>query len=468
MSCLSPIKCKLEASREDELNTDVLVVGSGLGGIVAALELKKYGYNSKIVYVGALGGHHVLGEAPRYSNVDIESIINKAKDLDISEGFFDGMYIYQNRVRYRVRYKHIILATGGVDVPITFPGSYSAPQKTAEEILLQPPSGLNVVVWGTTEWGLRTALTLRNHGNDVVVMDNSAYFRDSKYYELIKTRVDFPVITAVRIREFKKGELVFEVVTGKKENEVKKVKADLIVSAVRIVNPYIPMKLGFKVYYSFELNSLVPRRSNYGELLIVDERGKAVGGSNVYATGHLYGAVREGHIIEQGKLLAKYIAAKDGVEASENVKDALDKFLVMLTIEANWLYNLGNRLERGTDGTGRYVEPNVIDVPHWASFWPQIEEAEDLVICPCNNARINDVLKEIKQLNRIKELKVKITHEETELLRQLKLPKLSFGDDVCAESVCLTYASIILGGFLAQRPGYFIYGKPQMLYSDTS
>ena len=140
--------------------------------------------------------------------------------------------------------------------------------------------------------------------------------------------------------------------------------------------------MGYRVFYSFELNSLVPRRSVYGELLSVDESGRAVGGGNVYAVGHLYGAVKDGHVVDQGRLLAMYIASKDGLEDAGRVKDALDKFLVRLAVEANWLYNLGNRLEKGTDGTGRYVEPNVIDVPHWASYWPQLDELEDVVICP--------------------------------------------------------------------------------------
>jgi hypothetical protein len=64
-------------------------------------------------------------------------------------------------------------------------------------------------------------------------------------------------------------------------------------------------------------------------------------------------------------------------------------------------------------------------------------------------------------------VKIKITHEETDLLRQLKLPQLNFGG-LCAESVCLPYAAIILGAALAQRPSYFLYGKPQMLYGEIS
>lgn len=463
--CASVTQCNPEASREEEVSTDVLVVGGGLGGLAAALDLKKYGYAVKVVHVGALGGHHVLGSAPRLSDVDVEPFVSKAGELDLLEGFFDGFYVYSNGVRYRVRYKHLVLATGGVDVPITFPQGRKAPQKVAEEVLARPPSGLRILVWGTTEWGLRTALSLRRSGNEVVVMDNSAYLRDVKYYEKVKSAIDFPVITSVRIRGFEKGLLKYEVVTGRKENQPGEVNIDLVVSAVRLVNPYVVTKLGYKVWYSFELSSLVPRRSNYGELLILDESGRSVGGSNVYVTGHLYGALRESHIVEQGRLLAAYIASKDGIESRDKAKDLLDKFLVTLTIEANWLYNLGNRLEKGTDDTRRYVEPNVIDVPFWASYWPQIEEVEeDIVICPCDGSTIDKYLEEVKRLNNLKEVKIKITHEETDLLRQLKIPTLQFSGSVCKESVCLPYAAVILGAALAQRPSYFLYGKPQMLY----
>jgi len=468
VSCASPISCNIQATKETELNTDVLIVGGGLGGLVAALELRRYGYEPKIVYTGLLGGHHTLGDAPRFAeDADVKSIVAKAKELDVVEGFFDGMFIYSGDTKYVVRYKHLILATGGVDVPITFPNSSKAPQKPAEEALQNPPRGLKIVVWGSTEWGLRTALTLRNLGNDVILLDNSAYLRDTKYYERIKNQIDFPVVTSVLIRGFEKGMLTYEVVTGRKQNEIRQEKIDLIVSAVRMINPYVPMKLGLRVFYSFELNSLIPRRTNIGELLTLDGTGRAVGGSNVYATGHLYGAVRENHVVQQAKLLAKYIASKDGHEESDAVKGELDKFLVTLTIEANWLYNLSNRLEKGTDGTGRYVEPNVIDVPHWASFWPQMEDIEDVVICPCDGTSMEDVLAEIKRLNKLKETKIKITHEETDLLRQLKVPQLNFRG-LCAESVCPSYAAIILGAALAQKPSYFLYGKPQMLYGETS
>ncbi|MFN3804099.1 MAG: FAD-dependent oxidoreductase [Pyrobaculum sp.] len=458
MRCASVTHCEPQASREEELDVDVLIVGGGLGGLAAALELRRYGYSPKIVHLGMLGGHHVLGDAPRYTEVDIQGLVNRARELDISYGFFDGFYIYSGDVRYRARYRHLILATGGVDIPITFPQSLKAPQKAAEEVLTEPPSGLNVVVWGTTEWGLRTALSLKRD-NEVVVLDNSAYLRDVKYYEKVRPKLD--ITTSVRLLKYDGG-LAYEVIT-EKGRETSRLKVDLIVSTVRIANPLAATRLGFRVFYSFELNSLVPRRSNYGELLTVEKSGRSVGGSNVYATGHLYGALRESHIVEQGKLLAAYIASKDGVESLDKTKELLDKYLVQLTIEANWLYNLGNRLERGTDDTGRYVEPNVIDVPHWASFWPQIDEVEDFVICPCDGTTLGRYLEEVKKLNR-REVKIRITHDETDALRQLNLPKLVF-TSTCGETVCMPYAAIILGAVLAQKPSYFLYGKPQMLYA---
>ncbi|MEM4604658.1 MAG: FAD-dependent oxidoreductase [Pyrobaculum sp.] len=459
MNCETAARCEPTAVREGELRTDVLVIGGGLGGLVSALELKKYGYDVKVAYVGPLGGHHVLG----MTEAEVESIVAKSKELELFQGFFDGFYLYSDGVKYRAVYKHLILATGGVDLPVTFPKSRNAPQKTAEEILASPPTGLKIAVWGTTEWGLRTAITLRRIGNEILVLDNSAYLRDVKYYEKIKSQIDFNIVSSVRIKKYENGELTYEIVTGGKNNEVQSEKIDLLVSTVRVVNPYVAMRLGFRVFYSFELNSLIPRRSNYGELLILDDRGYAKGGSNVYATGHLYGVVKEKHVIEQAKLLAKYIAYKDGLERKDDVEKDLEEFLVLLTIEANWLYNLGHRLEKGTDGTGRYVEPNVIDVPHWASYWPQLgDEEEDIVVCPCNGSTLGEVVKEIEKINK-REIKPKITHDEVDILRSLKLVKLGFEQSVCTETICIPYAAIILGAYLSQKPSYFIYGKPDLL-----
>lgn len=465
MNCLSAATCSPRASREEELRCDVLVVGGGLGGLVAALELKKYGYDVKVAYIGRLGGHHTLA-AYSLSDVNVEDIVAKAKELDLVEGFFDGFYLYSGDVKYRVVYRHLVLATGGVDVPLTFPNGHVAPQKTAEEVLASPPSGLRIAVWGTTEWGLRTAIALRKAGNDVVVFDNSAYLRDVKFYEKFKSLIDFKIVPSVRLRGYERGELAYEIVTGGKDRTTRNEKIDLLVSAVRLVNPYVPMRLGFKVFYSFELNSLVPRRNSYGELLILDDRGLARGGGNVYSTGHLYGAVRESHIVEQARLLSRYIAYKDGIENGDELRNELEKYLAVLSVEANWLYNLGQRLEVGTDGTGRYVEPNVIDVPYWASYWPQLEEEEDVVICPCDGTTMGRVIKELEKINR-REIKVRITHEETDLLRNLRLVKLHFGESVCAETICIPYAAIILGAYLAQKPSYFIYGKPEGLYGSS-
>jgi monoamine oxidase len=108
VGCVSPISCELQASREAELRTDVLVVGGGLGGLVAALELRRYGYEVKIVHMGRLGGHHVLGSAPRFAeDIDVESITAKVKELDVMEGFFDGLFVYSGGTRYSVHYRHL-------------------------------------------------------------------------------------------------------------------------------------------------------------------------------------------------------------------------------------------------------------------------------------------------------------------------------------------------------------------------
>jgi len=439
-----------------------------MGGIVVANELRKYGYDVLLVSQEPPGGHRMLSDAPYVEDVELPKLTD---GVDFVGGFFDGQIITSGNKGYRVEYKHLVLSTGGVELPVVFPKSEKADVRPAVEILKERPQGLKIIVWGTTEWGFRTALSLSNLGNDVIILDNSAHFRDVKYYRkrgelLIKRGVE--ILTSATIKKYEDGELAVEVNLGKRGVEKRRIRTDVVVSAVRAINTFIPYRMGLKLFYSFELGSLIVRRNYYGELLKVDEEGRATGGIGAYAVGELYGAYHM-HIVErQARLLAAYVAFKDGIENESRVRDLLDEFLAYLSVEANWLYNLGYRLEHGTDETGRYVEPNVIDVPHWAYFWPQLKDVDpDQELCPCIKVKLGELLKEISRRNR-RELRMRITHDETNLLRQLKTPTVDelFGANPCIQTYCITSITLILSALLAQKPSYFIYGKTEQLYSE--
>lgn len=450
---------------------DVLVVGAGIGGLAAAQELTKYGLKVGLFSEGPKGGHNALDGGLTISGAPAREYIDRYS-VEPRKAVFDGDVLIFGDNCIKPVYKHLILSTGGVEMYLPIPGS---PQVVlASEALEAGTSGKKLLVWGTTEWGLRVALALAERGNEVVVADNSAYLRDVKYYQGIKDKLQklgIEVMYSTTVERYKDGELKLRVYLGKKGVERRSIRVDAVVSAVRTANLYIPLRLGLKVYYSFELNSLVPRRNSFGEILKLDERGKSIGGTNIYAVGELYGAVYA-HLEEaHGKLLAAYIASKEGLEDQDKVSKALEDFRNRIALEVNWLYNLDLRLSRGTDYSDLYVEPNVIDAPGWPYFWPNaLDEIDgDQILCPCTGLRLSDFMKAVDRLNKGR-VEIKVTSDEVNRLRHAKLPtidQIQRGPSPCFETLCVPNIAIVAGAIYAQKPSYLLYGKPKQLYESA-
>lgn len=455
--------------RCEERAYDVLIVGAGVGGLAAAHALSKYGFEVLLVNKGPKGGHNALDGQPTITGEPASRYIEKY-DVEPLDGVFDGEAVVGDGGCLRPKYEHLVLGTGGVEMYTPMPGS--PPVRLASEALANGLEGRRILVWGTTEWGLRVAAALAERGHEVVVADNSAYLRDVKYYQSRRERLQklgVEVVYSATARKFKGGVLELEARLGKRGVERRKIAIDAFVSAVRTANLFLPLRLGLKVFYSFELNSLIPRRNSFGEVLALDERGKARGGTNVYTVGELYGAVYA-HLEEiQGQILAAYIAAKEGVEDADKASKALEEFRAKLAVELNWLYNLDLRLSRGTDDSGLYVEPNVIDAPGWPYFWPDIGEVDgDQLICPCTGLKLGDLMKAVERANK-GTVEIRVTSDRVNALRHLKLPtldQLGTGPSPCFEALCAPSMAIIAGAIYGQKPSYLFYGKPKQLYAE--
>lgn len=449
---------------------DVLVVGAGIGGLVVAQELAKYGLKIGLFSEGPKGGHNALDGEPTISGAPAREYIDKYS-VEPQRAIFDGEALISRDRCIKPIYKHLVLNTGGIEMYLPIPGSPQILQ--ASEALMAKPSGKRLLVWGTSEWGLRVAMALARAGNEVVVADNSAYLRDVKYYQSVKDRLrklGIEIIYSATIEKYKDGEARLRIYLGKKGAERRIMRADYVVSAARTANLYAPLKLGLKVFYSFELNSLVPRRNSFGEVLRLDERGKSIGGTNIYLVGELYGAVYA-HLEEaHAKLLAAYIASKEGLEDKDKVSKTLEDFRAKLALEANWLYNLDLRLSRGTDYSDLYVEPNVIDAPGWPYFWPNsLDEIDgDQTLCPCTGLKLSDLMNMVDRLNKGR-VEIRVTSDEVNKLRHAKLPTIDQmrGPSPCFEALCIPNIAIVAGAIYAAKPSHLLYGKPKQLYESA-
>jgi NADPH-dependent 2,4-dienoyl-CoA reductase/sulfur reductase-like enzyme len=455
-----------------EEDYDVLVVGAGIGGLAAAQELSRYGLKVAVYSEGPKGGHNALDGEPTISGAPAREYIDKYA-VEVNRGIFDGEVLISGGRCVKPRYRHLVLSTGGVEMYTPMPGSRQV--LLASEALASGINGRKLLVWGTTEWGLRTAMALARRGNQVAVADNSAYLRDVKYYQGVRSALEklgIEVVHSATIRRYRDGVVELKAYMGKRGVETKRIEADAVVSAVRTANLYAPLRLGLKVFYSFELNSLVPRRNGFGEVLRLDERGKSAGGTNIYTVGELYGAIYA-HIEEaHGRLLASYIASKEGLEDADRAAKALEEFRAKIALEANWLYNLDLRLSRGTDYSDLYVEPNVIDAPGWPYFWPNdLDEIDgDQIICPCSGLKLSDLMRAVDRLNKSR-VEVRVTSDEVNRLRHVKLPtvdQMAGGPSPCFEVFCIPNIAIIAGAIYAQKPSYLLYGRPKQLYEPTS
>ena len=449
----------IDAPVRGEEKVDVLVVGASLPALVLARELRAMGYSVMIVNSGPIGGHHALPNVPTGTGLVPKNMVPSG--LDIVEGVYTGDRVVQGNSAVAVKARHVVLGTGGVELPVAFKGSRKAPQIAATDALLAEDwAGRRVAVWGTTEWGVRVAVELAKRGAEVVLLDNSAYIRDTHMVKALPEASKLEYIYAVaEIERFSRG--VMELVRREPRGVSRRsVKVDVLVSAVRTPNIYVTSRL-VKLVYAPEVNGLIPRHDWLG---VVDY--------GLYVVGEAYGWIHVEPAMKQAQLLAMRIAELDGVAKEGEARARLRELEELLLERPQWVQyiNLFNRLERGLHEKGIYVEPNVVDVPHWPRYLPGAEELADDDVCPFAEVTLRDLARRLAELAGVKKLKPRPTHDEVDMIRNLPLRNIRdlyrWPETPAAEAICIPSAILMLGGALSQRPTWFLYAKPRMPYDE--
>ncbi len=436
---------------------DVLVVGGGIGGLAAYAELRSLGLDALLVSDGPLGGH-LVDEGPLYDGSDPKSLLSRYSVDSYVRGHFDGRSIMTDGGPMDVNFKYVIYGGGAFDAHLVFIGNGKVRQLGAEEALRSGDvSGRRIVVWGTTHWGLRTAIALARRGAEVVVMDNSMYLRDHKYYSRhghLLEKLGVEVMYGVRIEG---PGLQVAINRGKQGVERRVVRADMVVSSVRVPRAYTLRRMGLRLTYAPEAGGLTVRRHWQG----LTERG------DVYVVGEVYGALYEHLTIEQARLAALHVALREGLVDSARYEKALGEFKARLVVDAPAQHNLSVRMDVGLQGSGIYVEPNVADVPFWASL--TFREAKEQVACPCDGSTLKGLVDYMRSRLGLRDpdaiLELRVTHDDADRLRSVTLPgaedmarHLGWRDGRCVEETCLYPMSMLLGFAVQQKPSKVLYG----------
>lgn len=309
--------------------------------------------------------------------------------------------------------------------------------------------------------GVRVAMNLAQLGIDTYLGDNSVVVRSDLYRSKvealgIKTFIGMNIVNA---KDSSDGlRLTLENIRGRKAKRQRReeVVVDVLVSAVRLPVIDLPAQLGVPIVYAPEIGGLVPRRGFTGDL----------GLGNVYVVGDAGGLLPETLIIKQARITALSIGVKEGLVTGDVLDKELAEFKRDLVTTNSSYYNVILRFEQGLQGSGYYVEPNVIHAPMWAVAG-SIEDVENALksanrqyLCFCEDVTLSDVLGgAIKVLMHGKEIKVKVLHGEEEEYKSLRLPGMErikrvvgLGTGPCQGKFCLVSTNLILSFIYQKKP----------------
>ncbi|MGC9227483.1 FAD-dependent oxidoreductase [Caldivirga sp.] len=448
------------------VTTDVLVVGGGLSGLITAMELSRLGLKVTIVEGnGELGGRNVELEGQNGPKVSgyVNEVKSKLTDGVLTGVVFDGFledaaigHSLDGTGLFRFNYKVLVLATGSREVPLVFPGNYKVPMYAGLTYLKLVKAGVvkgEPVLYGTDEWGLAVARELVKLGLNPLVIDHAIQPRTGKLSDLKDLRTLMGVYLSGVEVEGTRFRLRYQAPEGPKKFTTGEVTGDALVSTIRVPAIELLAQLGAELVYDVVLSGVVPRHKWDGEV---------IGLKNVYVVGEVTGIIPLSTIPLQAKATAYSIAAAYGLVKPEETDRAIAEFKNALVTSNPAILDAFNRLEKGLHEVGYFQEPNVPEVPQWASDWYFLDKADDQLICFCEDVSLGDLLRVTKEFLGLKEIKINVLHDEVPKHRELKMPKMEYikratglGTGACQGKLCMITANLMLARLMRRKPYEF-------------
>lgn len=391
----SPRRAKDERVKQTFLETDVLVVGSGIAGVSFALKFKELGGEVVVIEGDHFwGGHAVYDQSiiPGLTKTVrdfAENLVETAKDEGVSlltdvvfDGFFEdgALGIRLGGLRpdapMLLKAKFFVFATGLRDLPSLF-GNNDLPGHMVASSALKLANyygvslGARGVVIGNNEYATRTALQLKKAGSSVTLVtgcETVKGVRNEYLRGLQKEGVQ--VITGIRKMRAEGRREVRYLTTDKN-----KIDADFIVSA-ESWSPALETlgQATMPIGYNAWVGCLLPMHGWYGE----------TANPSVFVIGRSSGILDECASSAFAEATAYHIANKLKLRVGENeaesklsiAKEALNK-----RYPEN--YEAYSRL------VGCHERGEVLNEPGYRVAYS--EDLHSVFVCLCEDVTLNDL-----------------------------------------------------------------------------
>jgi len=437
-----PSETKGEAVEPTILETDVLVVGSGISGICFAVKLKELGGKVAVIEGDHIcGGHAVYDESTidsigKRARDYVETVLKRAKDERVPlltdvvfNGFFDdgALGIRLGGLRadapMLLKAKFFVFATGLRDLPCLFenndlPGHMvaSSALKLANYYGVKP--GSKGVVIGDSEYAVRTALQLKKIGTSVTLVTGYGNCREVRKEYLAGLQEEGVEITTVvkKMRAEGRGKLEFLTVDDKK------LAADFVASA-GCWSPALELfgQAGIHIGYSHWMNCLLPMHGWYGQ----------TANPSVFVIGRSSGVLDEHISSAFAEATAYHIAKKLKLKVNENqvmtrLNDAKETLSRRYPQNYEAYCKLVNCCEAG----------EVLNEPRPKPVYA--EDPRKVFVCVCEDVTLDDIYRGVKVHG----------FQDIELLKRYT----GIGTGKCQGKICLTNVVYAISDLTGKPP----------------
>lgn len=333
------------------IEREIVVIGAGPAGLCAAIEAAKAGAQVLVIDENRRPGgqlfkqiHKFFGSADHFAGrrgVEIANILcSRTQELGVelwldtvAYGIFnEGIGIAKDGTNYLVKAKKTVIAAGGTENPVAFPGSTlpgiitaGAAQTMANVYRTLP--GRRVVVLGSGNVGLIVGYQLMQGGAEIAaVVEKAPDIGGYAVHAEKLTRAGVPIYTNTVVKRAEgNGQLEAVVLVSPDQNgsEVPgselRVEADTLCVAVGM-SPLTELvwQAGAEFEYIAELGGFVPLHDGCMETTV----------SGIYVAGDVTGVEEASIAMEEGRL-----AGISAAEATEHLPEAQAQALRQQTAE---------------------------------------------------------------------------------------------------------------------------------------